>query len=128
VPHRPFALRATAVVAIFSVAVLASALGPAVQEPPPIAFGWTVLFHVERAALLLGTVGGSLLVLWRATERRYPIRFAQIEYEPRKVDDEIWAAIGRIDKHICLVRDHLADERQRRGERKTAVEATNEQA
>jgi hypothetical protein len=90
---------------VFVVAVLASALAPTPQELPSIAFGWTLLLHFERAAALLALLGGTSLILWRATEGRYPVRFAQIEYEPREVDEEIWDAIERLDKHIYWVQD-----------------------
>jgi hypothetical protein len=47
---------------------------------PGIAFGWPLLFHVLRAAAVLGAVGAVLLVCWRATHGQFPIKFGNLEY------------------------------------------------
>lgn len=68
-----------------------------------MAFGWVLLLHVERALLLLGLMGFASIVLWRATGGDLPQRVGNIEYEPRRVDNEMWDALSRLDEHICSV-------------------------
>ncbi|MGH2985643.1 MAG: hypothetical protein ACRDLO_03010, partial [Solirubrobacterales bacterium] len=41
---------------------------------------WTLLFHIERAAALLGAIGIVLLIGWRAVNGQFPLKFGQVEY------------------------------------------------
>ena len=54
---------------------------------PGAALGWILLFPVERAAALLGVVGGVLLVGWKAIHGELPVKFGQIEYPARVVSE-----------------------------------------
>jgi hypothetical protein len=77
------ASRILLVVAIFGVAALASDAHGVPQALPGAALDWRLLFHFERAAVLLATIGAVVLVLWRATRGEFPIKFGQLEYAVR---------------------------------------------
>jgi hypothetical protein len=77
----------------FAVAALAFVLAICVsermglpQDPhgrmslPSIAMDWPLLFHVERAAALLGSTGWVLLILWRGAHGVWPTKVAHLEY------------------------------------------------
>lgn len=48
---------------------------------PNVAMGWVLLFHMERAAALLGVIGLVLLIGWRAVQGELPIKLGNLEYE-----------------------------------------------
>ena len=73
-------LRAAAVLLVFGVAVYASHTHGVPTKLPGAALSWNLLFHIERAAALLGAIGAVLLVGWRATHGDFPVRFGQLEY------------------------------------------------
>ena len=53
---------------------------------PGAALGWTLLFHLERAAAILATAGVVLLVGWRAMHGEFPIKFGQVEYAQKQAE------------------------------------------
>jgi hypothetical protein len=92
-------------------AFLASIIS-AVPEPlPPIALGWTLLFHLERAVGLLALAGGGMLVAWRATEGRFPVRFGQIEYAVEDTAATTRILAIELEQRICCVEAALEIER-----------------
>jgi hypothetical protein len=74
------AARGAAVLGVFGLAILASALAGTPDELPDVALEWCPLFHILRASALLGAVGVVLLIGWRATKGEFPIKFGNIEY------------------------------------------------
>ena len=79
--------RVLAVVAAFGVAVVASNAHGVPSSLPGAALDWRLLFHVERASILLATTGAVLLVGWRATRGEFPIKFGQLEYAVKDTAD-----------------------------------------
>jgi hypothetical protein len=73
-------LRAIAVLAIFCGTLYGSHRYGVPSKLPGAALNWRLLFHVERAAALLGAIGVVLLIGWRATKGEFPIKFGQVEY------------------------------------------------
>jgi hypothetical protein len=51
---------------------------------PGAAFGWNALFHVERAAAVMGAVGLVVLIGARALKGEFPIKFGQVEYAQKQ--------------------------------------------
>jgi hypothetical protein len=51
---------------------------------PGAALGWPLLFHLERASVLLATGGMVLLVGWRALHGEFPIKVGNMEYAVRE--------------------------------------------
>lgn len=69
------------VVVVGFAAVVWASDGHGVPESlPDIALDWTLLFHIERAAALLGAIGIVLLIGWRAVNGQFPLKFGQVEY------------------------------------------------
>ena len=77
-------LRVVAAVAVLALATLASSLHGVPQTLPGAALGWRLLFHVERAAGILGLAGTIWLISWRGLRGEFPIRFGQIEYSAKE--------------------------------------------
>ena len=73
-------LKALVVLAIFAIAVVASEKAGVPARLPGAAMGWTALFHIERAAAILGVIGIVLLIGWRALSGEFPIKFGNVEY------------------------------------------------
>jgi hypothetical protein len=85
-PTRRRALGLLASLAVAVASLVASYSAGAPKTYPGIALGWGLIFHVERAGLLLGFVALFVLVVWRALNLEFPIKFGQIlEYAPREV-------------------------------------------
>ena len=53
------------------------------KQLPTAALEWRLLFHLERAVVLLTAVGAVLLVGWRAMFGELPIKFGQLEYQAK---------------------------------------------
>ena len=68
------------VLLVFAGAFAASEAAGTPAELPDIAMGWGLLFHLERAAALLGVIGIVLLIGWRAVQGEFPIKFGNVEY------------------------------------------------
>lgn len=73
-------LKAVAVLVVFGIAVWASAKAAEPATLPGAALGWKALFHVERAAAILGALGLVFLISWRALAGEFPIKFGNVEY------------------------------------------------
>ena len=85
-PTRGQALGFLVTTAVAAASLIASYSAGAPKPYPGIALGWGLIFHVERAGLLLGFVALFVLVVWRALNLEVPIKFGQIlEYAPREV-------------------------------------------
>ena len=69
--------------ALFLIALGASVAAgvPADAGMPEVALGSPLLLHLERAALMVGILGLSGLVIWRAGRGEFPDRLGHIEYE-----------------------------------------------
>lgn len=65
---------------MFSGVVYVSERAGVPDKLPGAALGWNLLFHLERAAAVLGACGVVLLVGWRAMHGEFPIRFGNVEY------------------------------------------------
>jgi len=72
------------VLIVFAIAVGASVGAGVPSELPNVAMGWVLLFHLERAAALLGVVGVVLLVGWRAVQGEFPVKLGNVEYEAKR--------------------------------------------
>jgi hypothetical protein len=70
--------------AVLAVAIGASFLEGAPKSLPSAALGWGLLFHIERATLVLGGLGAIALVVWRALHGEFPLKFGQLEYAAAK--------------------------------------------
>jgi hypothetical protein len=68
-------LRVAVVLVVFSGVVYVSEQAGVPDKLPGAALGWNLLFHLERAAAVLGACGVVLLVGWRAMHGEFPIRF-----------------------------------------------------
>lgn len=78
--HGREAIRLLAVVVGFAAVVWGSDRHGVPESLPDVALDWTLLFHVERAAALLGAIGIVLLIGWRAANGQFPLKFGQVEY------------------------------------------------
>ena len=87
----------------FIVALTASVFSDAPDQAglPDIALGWTLLFHVERAAAMVGVLGLTVVVLWRAGGGELPFRFANIEYEAKQTAAETSRALSRQEVRLA---------------------------
>lgn len=76
---------------------------PSEAQLPEIALGWPLLLHIERAAAAVGLVGFALLVIWRAGRGEFPLRFAQIEYEPESSATATKVTLAAIESRLVLL-------------------------
>jgi hypothetical protein len=79
-------IRALTVLLVFVVIIGISDAAGVPEKLPGVALGWNALFHVERAAALLGGFGTVLLVGARAMKGEFPIRFGQVEYAQKEAN------------------------------------------
>jgi hypothetical protein len=117
-PRPSTVVRALAVVAVFAAVVVASNAHGLPHTLPGAALGWPLLFHFERAAVLLATLGVVLLVGWRAINGEFPVKFGQLEYA---VKDAAASAADVDEAHelrlqtlevLAGLRDAVEDERR----------------
>jgi hypothetical protein len=73
------------------------------DQLPEVAFGWPLLFHVERASALLATIGLVLLVGWRALRGEFPIKFGNVEYAVSEAAAGADATTASLDRRVELV-------------------------
>jgi type VI protein secretion system component VasK len=86
-------VKGMSVLFVFAIAVAASVVAGVPGQLPNVAMGWVLLFHIERAAALLGVIGLVLLIGWRAVQGELPIKLGNVEYEAKRAaaDAEIVA-------------------------------------
>lgn len=101
-------LKALPVVAVFAAAIGASVGAGAPYELPNVAMDWTLLFHLERAAALLGVVGVVLLIGWRAVLGECPVKLGNVEYEAKRAAADAERAAEE-QEHRIRVLEVLAD-------------------
>jgi len=91
------------VLALFAVLVYVSDQRGVPKKLPTVALDWTLLFHAERAAALLGTVGIVLLVGWRASHGEFPIKFGNVEYAVKEAAAKAETATEAQERRIQLL-------------------------
>jgi hypothetical protein len=75
---------------------------------PSVALGWGLLFHLERAGLLVGILALFVLVSWRALQGDLPIKFGQIlEYAPPEALSLLDRLQNSLDARIASLEDEL---------------------
>jgi hypothetical protein len=89
--------------AILAAAIEASNLHGVPASLPAPALGWRLLFHVERAVVLLTAIGAVLLVGWRALHGEFPIKFGQLEYAAKEAADQTENVTGGLERRLQLV-------------------------
>jgi ABC-type phosphate transport system auxiliary subunit len=99
--------RALAVVGALGGVVYASYHQGVPKKLPGAAFDWVFLFHVERATALLAALGLVLLVGVRALRGEFPIKFGQLEYPAKEVDEKTQAATAAQERRIQLLEDRV---------------------
>ena len=82
-------VRLVAVFCVLGAVVWSSVRAAAPAMLPDVAMGWMLLFHVERATVLLAAIGAVLLIGWRASHGDFPVRFGQVEYAVREAARDV---------------------------------------
>jgi len=93
-------LRVGAVGLAFAALVYVSDRAGVPDELPGAALGWNLLFHLVRAAAVLGTCGIVLLVGWRAMHGEFPIKFGNVEYAVKEAADKAEEATEAQERRI----------------------------
>ena len=112
--------RAICVGAMLVAAVSVSVAGGPPHPPlPEVALGWSVLLHLERGVALLLIGGTAFLLLWRATQGRFPIRFGDFfEFEATERHSvEARESLEGLQEQVHSLRDLLVDLMAERVER-----------
>ena len=110
--HRTTFAKATGIAAVMAAAVGASVAGQPPAGPiPDVALGWEPLLHLERGVALLLISGTGFLLLWRATQGRFPIRFGNFfEFEAtEKRSTEEREALEGLQDQLDELRDFVVD-------------------
>jgi hypothetical protein len=89
--------------AVLAIAFWASNEHGVPKNLPAPALGWRLLFHVERAVVLLTAIGAVLLVGWRALHGEFPIKFGQLEYAAKETADKTDSLTGVFEQRLQLV-------------------------
>lgn len=97
-------IRITFVAAVFGAAIATSVAAGTPTQLPSAALGWSVLMHIERAAMALAVVGSVLLVSWRTTGGSLPTRIGQVEYP---APTPATAYPKDLELRICSIEDML---------------------
>jgi hypothetical protein len=95
--------RAGLILLVFAAAIYESAKHGEPSPLPGPALGWVALFHVERAAVLLGAAGIVLLIGWRAIHGDFPIKFGNIEYAVKDAAAEAKQASALQERRIRVL-------------------------
>lgn len=74
---------------------------------PSTALGWRLLFHVERALVLLAAIGAVLLVGWRALHGEFPDRFGQLQYPVREAVAKVGDATDAQELRLQIIEGKL---------------------
>lgn len=98
-------------VAFVALILASSAIGTPhakhVETLPSIALGSGLLFHVERAAVLLGLVGVVVLVGWRGAHGDWPIKLGNVEYAPKEAVAVTADALTKQDERLRRLEEGL---------------------
>jgi hypothetical protein len=89
--------------AVLGLAVWASDRHGVPKNLPAAALGWRLLFHVERAVVLLTAVGAVLLVGWRALHGEFPVKFGQLEYAAKEAAAKAETASDAQERRIQIL-------------------------
>jgi hypothetical protein len=92
---------------LFAAVLAASLIADAPKKLPSVALGWGLLFHVQRAAAVLATLGATALVAWKAAHREFPVKFGQLEYPAKEVDATAADAIAGLNERVADIEDVL---------------------
>lgn len=87
---------------------------------PGVALGWRLLFHLERAAALVGTLGIIAVILWRAAHGDLPIKLGQLEYAKKEQAEELRATTAQA---LRAARDALVTEKAARQALESRIDA-----
>jgi hypothetical protein len=88
---------------VFAVVIIASETAGVPGQLPDVAMGWTLLFHLERAATLLGVIGIVLLIGWRGTQGEFPIKFGNVEYAAKQAAADAEQAAEEQEQRIRIL-------------------------
>jgi hypothetical protein len=97
------AWRILIVAAVFGVVLWLSDRYGVPDKMPGAALGWPLLFHILRASALLAALGVVLLVGWKALHGEFPVKFGQIEYPAKAVDERTQAATEAQEQRLRLL-------------------------
>jgi hypothetical protein len=100
---RPGFFRLAAVAVLFGLVVYASDHAGLPEKLPGTAFGWNPLFHLLRAAALVGVLGTVLLVGYRAMRGEFPIKFGNIEYAVKQAADRAEEATEAQERRLQYI-------------------------
>ena len=89
--------------AVFAIAVYISTRAAVPAPLPGVAMGWTPLFHVQRAGVLLGAIGIVGLIGWRALSGEFPIKFGNVEYAVKEAAAEAEEVSASQERRIRLL-------------------------
>ncbi|MFN8113284.1 MAG: hypothetical protein U0R51_08785 [Solirubrobacterales bacterium] len=94
--------RRLAGIALFVCATGASVIAgePPGGELPDVSLGWPILLYLERAAVAVGILGFTVLIIWRAGRGEFPVRFGNVEYEARSVASQMDEGIEVLELRI----------------------------
>jgi hypothetical protein len=97
------AARITAIAGLLAVMTVASHRGGVPADLPEVALDWRILFHIERAAALLATVGLVVLVGWRALRGELPTKLGQVEYRVERASADSKAATEELENRVAAL-------------------------
>lgn len=89
------------------------------SDLPEVALDWRLLFHFERAATLMGTIGVVLLVGWRTVRGDFPSKVGQLKYRVGQTAADALAITDDLEARIRSLEllSHTAAEPPRRDDR-----------
>lgn len=107
----PRSLSAAAFLTVIMLSAMALSLlsgSPSADRLPAISMEWLPLFHLQRAAALLGVLSAVALIGWRALNGEFPVRFVNIEYQIEKAvesTEELSSRIRALELLVLLPED-----------------------
>jgi hypothetical protein len=98
-----------AVAVLLAGAVIASSLHGAPEPLPGAAMSWSLLFHIERAALLLGAPAAVVFVGWKALRGEFPRTIGGLEYPGQTADEWTSDTLAAHERRIELLETEALD-------------------
>jgi len=96
--------KAGAGVVLLAAAAFASyQAGSVPRHLPGTALDWTLLFHIERAVVVLGIAGAVWLVVWRGLHGEFPVKFGHLEYAAREAAANSEEATEAQERRLQLI-------------------------